>query len=77
MREFLLLLQGKNYQKRKVGFIENGTWSPSAGRTMKEIVSTMKNIEAAEPMVTIRSAMKNADLVSMNALADAVCKMKD
>lgn len=74
MREFLLLLQGKNYQNRKVGFIENGTWSPSAGRTMKEIVDTMKNIETAEPMVTIRSAMKNADLASLNALADAVCK---
>ena len=77
MREFLLRLQGKHYQKRKIGLIENGTWSPSAGRAMKEIISTMKQIELAEPMVTIRSAMKNADIISMNSLADAICEIKE
>lgn len=74
MRDFLLLLQAKNYQKRKVALIENGTWSPSAGRTMREILENMKNVEIVEPMVTIYSTMKKADLASLNDLADAVCK---
>lgn len=70
MRDFLLLLQGKNYQKRKVGIIENGTWSPSAGRVMREILETMKDIEIVEPMVTIRSTMKVADAVNLVELAE-------
>ena len=76
MREFLLRLQGKNYQKRTIGLIENGTWSPSAGRVMKEILETMKDIEMAEPMVTIRSAAKDADLANLEVLADVICKKK-
>ena len=74
MREFLLSLQVKNYQKRKVGIIENGTWSPSAGRTMSGILETMKNVEIAEPMVTIHSTLKKEDIVGLEELADAVCE---
>lgn len=74
MRDLLLLLQGKNYQKRKVGIIENGTWSPSAGRTMQGIFAEMKDVEIVEPMVTIHSTMKNADLASLEKLADEICK---
>jgi len=70
MRDFLLLLQGKNYQKRKVGIIENGTWSPSAGRVMREILDTMKEVEIVEPMVTIRSALKKEDVVNLAELAE-------
>lgn len=77
MREFLLRLQGKHYQKRKIGLIENGTWSPSAGRAMKEIINIMKQIEIAEPVVTIRSSMKNADIASLNMLADDICKRNE
>ncbi len=73
MRDFLLLLQGKNYQKRKVGIIENGTWSPSAGRVMRGILEEMKAVEIVEPMVTIWSAMKEADFAGLNELADAIC----
>ena len=72
MRDFLLLLQGKNYQKRKVAIIENGTWSPSAGRCMKEILTEMKNVEIVEPMVTIRSTMKEEDILELKRLADAL-----
>ncbi len=74
MRDFLLLLQSKNYQKRKVGIIENGTWSPSAGRTMQGIFADMKNIELAEPMVTIHSTMKEKDLLALKMLADALVR---
>lgn len=57
IKDFLHRLQSKGYQKRKVGIVENGTWSPSAGRTIKEILHTMKDIEIIEPMVTIYSVM--------------------
>ena len=74
MREFLLSLQGKNYQNRKIGMIENGTWSPSAGRTMKQILDTMKKIELAEPEVTLYYSMKKNDMPQLEALADEMCK---
>ena len=74
MRDFLLLLQGKNYQKRKVGIIENGTWSPSAGRMMHGILSEMKSVEIAEPMVTIYSTMKEADRLYLEELAVEMTK---
>ena len=73
MREFLLSLQGKNYQKRKVGIIENGTWSPSAGRTMRAILEQMKDVEIAEPMVTMYSVMKESDITALEKLADEMC----
>lgn len=57
IKDFLHRLQSKGYQKRKVGIVENGTWSPSAGRTIREILHTMKDIEIIEPMVTIYSVM--------------------
>ena len=72
MRDFLHLLQSKNYQNRKVGIIENGTWSPSAGRTMQEIFADMKNIEIVEPMVTIRSTLKENDIIALKMLAEAL-----
>jgi len=73
MREFLLSLQGKNYQKRKVGIIENGTWSPSAGRAMRGILEQMKNMEIVEPTVTIYSTMREEDILELEKLVDAMC----
>jgi len=70
IRDFLYRLQMKNYQKRKVGIIENGTWSPSAGRTIRELLSTMKEIEIVEPMVTIYSTLKEENKESLNDLAE-------
>ena len=72
MHEFLHRLQIKGYCRRKVGIIENGSWAPSAGRVIKEMLSQMKEIELVEPMVTIRSRMKQADLPALEALADAI-----
>ena len=70
METFLLHLRGKNYQKRAVGLLENGTWAPSAGKCMKEILSKMKDIRLCEQMVTVKSAVKEADLPAMEALAE-------
>ena len=72
MHDFLHHLKLKAYQKRRVGIIENGSWAPCAGRGMKGVLETMKDIDIVEPMVTIRSAMKQGDIPSMEALADAI-----
>ena len=72
MYDFLHHLKLKAYQKRRVGIIENGSWSPCAGRVMKGMLETMKEIEIVEPMVTIRSTMKQGDIPALEALADAI-----
>ena len=72
MHDFLHHLKLKAYQKRRVGIIENGSWAPCAGRVMKGMLEGMKEIEIVEPMVTIRSAMKQSDIPAMEALADAM-----
>lgn len=69
MYDFLHRLQAKTYRTRRVGLIENGSWAPSAGRIMKEMLSEMKDIDLVEPIVTIRSAMKPDDVPAMDALA--------
>ncbi len=72
MYDFLHHLQIKGYCRRKVGIMENGSWAPSAGRVMKEMLAGMKEIEIVEPMVTIRSRLKRSDLPNLDALADAI-----
>lgn len=72
MNDFLHHLQIKNYQKRRVGIIENGSWAPTAGRVMRSMLETMKNVEIVEPLVTIRSRMKTTDRPALEALADAL-----
>lgn len=69
MEQFLNHLRSKNYQNRKIGIIENGTWAPSAAKTMKEIVSKMKNITICEPTVTIMSKMNEESIAKMEELA--------
>ena len=72
MYEFLHRLQIKGFCNRKVALIENGSWAPSAGRVMKEMLSTMNGIELVEPMVTIKSRMKQSDIPALESLADAI-----
>lgn len=72
MFDFLHHLQIKNFQKRRVGIIENGSWAPTAGRIMSCMLSEMKNVEIMETMVTIKSSLKQADLQQMEELADAI-----
>lgn len=72
IRDFLYRLQMKNFQKRKVGIMENGTWSPSAARVIKELLEQMKEIEIVEPMVTVYSTIKEENVESMKALVEAM-----
>ena len=70
MFDFLHHLQIKNFQKRRVGIIENGSWAPTAGRVMSCMLSEMKSMEIMEHTVTIKSSMKKADLLQMEELAE-------
>lgn len=72
MHDFLYHLQIKNYQKRKFGIIENGSWAPTAGKTMRTMIEALKDCEIVEPMVTIRSRMKSTDEVLLQQLADSL-----
>lgn len=72
MHDFLHHLQIKNYQKRRIGLIENGSWTPCAARAMRTLIEPMKEITLVEPTVTIRSRMKQTDIPAMEALADAI-----
>ena len=70
MENFLNRLAHKGYKKRKVAVLENGSWAPSAGRTMKGILDKMENIRLCSKTVTIKSAMKEKDLADMNEMVD-------
>lgn len=70
MQDFLHHLQSKAFQKRKVALIENGSWAPCAAKTMLEILKTMKDIEIVEPVITLRSTMKEADEAAIDHLVD-------
>ncbi len=69
MQDFLNHLQSKAYQNRKVAIVENGSWAPSAGRTMKTMLESMKNIDLVPDVVTIRSTVKKEDLANLENLA--------
>ena len=74
MHEFLHKLIIKNYQNRRVGILENGSWAPTAGKVMRNMLLEMKNLDIVSPMVTIRARMKAEDLPAMEELADAILK---
>jgi len=72
MEEFLLHIKSKGFQKRTVGIMENGSWAPMAGKAMRAILETMKQIVIAEPAVTIKSAVHEDTKQQMEMLAEAL-----
>ena len=72
METFLYHLKSKAYQNRKVAVVENGSWAPSAARAMVSILEPMKNVTVCENKVTIKSTMKDADVIALEALADEI-----
>lgn len=72
MQDFLHHLQAKAFQNRTVGLIENGSWAPTAAKTMRNILETMKNITIVEPVVTIKSVLKETYIPALDQLADAL-----
>ena len=59
-----------------MGLVENASWAPSAARTMKEILSQMKEITVVEPAVTIRGVVKDTDETALEQLADGLIGQK-
>ncbi len=72
MQDFLHHLQSKAYQNRTVGILENGSWGPTAARSMRAVLENMKNITIVEPTVTIKSTLKEDNMSDLEALADAM-----
>lgn len=70
---FLRKLQMKNYQKRKVGFMENGSWAPMAAKKMREAMEGLKEVTICEQVVSIKSAMKAANIDEMKKLTEELC----
>ena len=74
MRNLLLNLKEKNYQNKIVGLIENGTWAPNSAKCMKEILSTMKNMDIIEPVITIKSRLSKENCLQLFEMADDLIK---
>lgn len=70
MESFIAHLKSKNYQNRKVAFIENGSWAPIAAKKMRAELEGLKNLTFADTTVSIKSAMKDADIRQLETLAD-------
>ena len=70
IREFLNLLKEKNYQNRKMGIIENGSWAPNAAKCIKEIIQPMKDITLIEPVVTIKTKLNEESLLELKKLSN-------
>lgn len=74
MESFLAHLKSKNFQKRTVGIIENGSWAPIAGKLMKASLADMKEITVLEPVVTIKSSLNKTSEAQLELLAQELAK---
>lgn len=72
MRNFIDHLTERNYQNRTVGFIENGSWAPTAAKVMKKMLEASKNLTQLEPVVTVKGAPDAAVQAQLEALAAAL-----
>ncbi len=75
MDDFLHHLKSKNYQKRKVALMENGSWAPMAAKQMRTVLETMKEIEIVEPVISIKSAMNEQNKEEIKSLAKILSEM--
>lgn len=69
MREFITQLTEHNFQNRRIGLIENGSWAPVAAKVMKSMLEGCKNLTFCEPVVTLHSALNDNSLAQLSALA--------
>ena len=72
METVLTDLKAHNLQNRTVGIIQNGSWAPTSGDLMREMICSMKHMTLLEAGVDIRSSVKDAQLQQLQALADAI-----
>jgi len=74
MRHFLEALVERNFQKRTVAIIENGTWAPMAAKGIKAIFEKSKDLTILEPVVTIKSAMTDETKAAIETVASELCR---
>ena len=74
MHEFVHHLEERGYRNRTIGLIENGTWAPTAARKMKQMLEHCKDLTYTDTTVTIKSALNEANMAQLDALADELCK---
>ena len=74
MKHFILDLTERNYQNRTIGIIENGSWAPMAAKVVKGMFEKSKNITWTDTTVSIKSAVKAANIEQIDALADELMK---
>ena len=74
MRQFIDHLTERNYQNRTLGFIENGTWAPTAAKIMKGMFEKSKNINYIDTTVTLRSAMTEENAEAIERMAEELCR---
>ena len=74
MRHFIDHLTERNYQKRRVAFVENGSWAPNAAKVMKGMFEKSKEIAFVEPVVTIRGALNADGEAQLAKLADELMR---
>ena len=73
MREFLADLVERNYQKRRVALIENGSWAPMAAKVMRQTLEKSKDITFTDFVVTLRSVVNEAAVAELSSLAEEIC----
>lgn len=74
MSDFIHHLQSKTFQNRKVAFVENGSWAPTAAKTMKAEFEKMKNITFVGDVVTIKTRVTDENIAQLEKLADELVK---
>ena len=74
MKHFILDLTERNYQNKTIGIIENGSWAPTAAKVVKGMFEKSKNITFTDTTVSIKSAVKTANIAEIEALADELMK---
>ncbi len=74
MKEFIHHLTERNYQNRTIGMIENGSWAPIAAKVMVKMLEGSKNLTFTQNNVKIFSAVNEANLAQIDALAEELCK---
>lgn len=75
MKHLLMHLQERNFQNRTVGIIENGTWAPTAGKCMQDILVAMKNINIIDPIITIRSRLNEESKLKLEELSKNILEI--
>ena len=74
MLNFLHDMKALNVQNRTVALMENGSWAPSSGKQMRALLEEMKGMEILEPVLTVKSALKEEALDSVKEMADTIAK---